>query len=530
MGDRADLSRESPLTKRELQRMEIAAVVSYRTFDPSRVPHCPWHSVRKVGGWTVGVALLASLGVATAGAQQTITLEQAVEMAQKQGYAAQAAIASRDAARSRDHAFFTRNLPQLSLAGNAPQFVKTIQPVIQPDGSTLFVPVQQTTSDARATIRQRLPFTGGDLSVTSSIQRYEQNQGTAQTLRWTSTPVVFAISQPVLRPNTYSWETRIQDAQITAAERRYLEAREGVALQASNAFFDLYIARRTLENAAFNAATNDTLYRLNKGRLEIGKIGENDLLQSELALLQARARLDAAKLDHDRALAAFRLAVNLPAHAPVDVSVTPTIPTIDADTAIAVREALRNRAQVSELEIQYLNARQEVSRARFENGPGAVVTASVGFNQTADAMNLAYQDLLQSQRFQLGVEFPLLQWGGHRAGIQAAKAEQKRVQATGAVAREQLVQEAHFAALQLSQARRNVDIADKADTVAATRFEVAYNRYVIGRIGVDNLYIAQNEKDNAVNQYMQALKGYWGAYYRLRQVTLYDFEAGIAIR
>jgi outer membrane protein len=463
-------------------------------------------------------------------AQQTLTLQQAVDMAQKQGHAAQAAIASRDAARSRDHVAFARNLPSLSLSGEAPRYAKTITPVIQPDGSTLFVPIEQTTSNASATISQRLPFTGGDLSVTSSLQRVDYSQGTSGTRRWTSTPVEIELSQPVLRSNAYGWDDRIQDVQITAAERRYLEAREGVALQASNAFFDLYVARRTLDNAAFNAATNDTLYRLNKGRLEIGKIGENDLLQSELALLQARARLDAAKLDYDRALAGFRLAVNLPIGAPVDVSVSPAIPALEADTVVAVQQALRNRAQMSELEVQSLMAKRSVSTARLDDGPGAIVTASVGFNQTAPDLNLAFRDPLQSQGFRLGVEIPVFRWGGHRASIQAARMEQRRVEATVAMTREQLVQEAHFAALQLAQARRNVDIAAKADTVAAKRFEVAYNRYVIGKIGVDNLYIAQNEKDNAVNQFMQAIKGYWGAYYKLRQVTLYDFEKGEAIR
>ena len=43
--------------------------------------------------------------------------------------------------------------------------------------------------------------------------------------------------------------------------------------------------------------------------------------------------------------------------------------------------------------------------------------------------------------------------------LQAAKAEEKRVQANTTVAREQLIQDAHFAALQLAQARRNAFIA-----------------------------------------------------------------------
>ena len=66
--------------------------------------------------------------------------------------------------------------------------------------------------------------------------------------------------------------------------------------------------------------------------------------------------------------------------------------------------------------------------------------------------------------------------------------------------------------------------------MAAKRFEVAYNRYVIGRIGIDNLYIAQNEKDQARTQVAQALRQYWQAYYQLRRLTLFDFETGRAIQ
>ena len=59
---------------------------------------------------------------------------------------------------------------------------------------------------------------------------------------------------------------------------------------------------------------------------------------------------------------------------------------------------------------------------------------------------------------------------------------------------------------------------------------MAYNRYVIGKIGIDNLYIAQSDKDQALLQFVQALRGYWVAYYRLRQLTLYDFAEGREIR
>jgi outer membrane protein TolC len=42
--------------------------------------------------------------------------------------------------------------------------------------------------------------------------------------------------------------------------------------------------------------------------------------------------------------------------------------------------------------------------------------------------------------------------------------------------------------------------------------------------------VAQNEKDQALNQFVQALRGYWQAYYRLRRLTLFDFATGQAIQ
>jgi outer membrane protein TolC len=87
-----------------------------------------------------------------------------------------------------------------------------------------------------------------------------------------------------------------------------------------------------------------------------------------------------------------------------------------------------------------------------------------------------------------------------------------------------LEEDARFSVLQLEQARRNVTLAAKADTVAQRQFEVARNRYTIGKITNEALYLAQGEKDAAVIANVQALRNYWITYYHLRKVTLYDFE------
>jgi outer membrane protein TolC len=285
-----------------------------------------------------------------------------------------------------------------------------------------------------------------------------------------------------------------------------------------------------LDNAAANVAVNDTLYTLSKGRYEVGKIGENDLLQSELALLRARTTLDGAKLDYDRALAALKLLLDVPQGTDFVIAAPIEIPTVVIDTARAVAEALRNRSQMRDLDLQSLQARRRVDEARLNTGLGATVTASAGLNQTAPGFGDAYRALLDQQRLEVSVQVPLVQWGGRRAQVEAARAEQQRIASTAQTSRESAAQEAHFAALQLAQSERQLALSAKADTVAAKRFDVAKNRYVIGKIGIGDLYIAQSEKDAALQSYVQALRSYWQAYYRLRRITLYDFAAGRPIR
>ena len=458
-----------------------------------------------------------------------LTLEQAIALALEQGDQAKAAAATRDAARYRDRAFYSRLLPQLSLGGTVPSYNRSIIPVVQPDGSTLFRPQDQTNATMTATLAQKLPLTGGDFFISSSLARLSVSG--AQSVRtWSSTPVTVGLRQDLFRPNASGWDRREQAVRSELADRQYLEAREDIAIATTNLFFDAYAARVSLDNALKNASVNDTLYTLNKGRFEVGRIGENDLLQSELALLRARTTLDGARLEHERALAALRLALNLPADAALAIVVSAEIPAFEADTARAVAEALRNRAGVSEAALQDVQARRRVTEAKLSTGIGASVQASYGFNATAEEFHQAYTNLLEARQFSLGVQVPLIQWGSRGESVQAARADRERVTALAHQSLEQIALDARFAALQLAQAGRNLALSAKADTVAAKRFEVAYNRYLIGRITIDNLYIAQTERDAALAQYVQALRGYWQASYRLRRATLFDFASGQPIR
>lgn len=482
-----------------------------------------------LAGSTVCLAQAPSSDASAATPVTTLTVQDAIGLALSQGPSATSMRKLRESAQWRDRAFDASRRPQLSLRSDLPIYRREIVSVVQPDGSQLFLAQEQRQSTFSLRLNQLLPFSGGSVYVSSALSNVN-TVGAQESKLWRSTPFQVGFSQQLFRPNTLKWDNQEQDLRLEVSERQFLETRESVAQTTANLFFEVFSTRTALQNAEANASVNDTLFTLNKGRYEVGRIGENDLLQSELALLRARNRLDAARLAAERSAARLRLQLGLAPDAPLELRVSNDIPVLSIDTTIAEREALRNGAQIRELELQEVQQKRRINEASRNSAFSATINAAVGYNQSAQTFNDAYAAPLQSQNISVGIEMPVLQWGGRRAQINAARADLDRVETDNRVARQQRAQDAIYAARGLELAARQFALAAKGDSVGAKRFEVARNRYSIGKIDISNLFIAQGEKDQALEGYVDALRGYWDAWYLLRRLTLYDFEKNERIR
>src|SRR6185437_9737174 len=216
---------------------------------------------------------------------QSLTLQEAIAIAQQRGPAAEVARSIRDGARDRNDSFNSRLRPQVLFTGELANLNRGFIQVPLADGSTQLVPQSQNQSTVGMSASQNIPITGSTLSVSSQVSRLDLFGDQPYLRKYQTTPVLLTLQQDLFKPRTFVWNERIQSLSANVAERAYYEAREDVAGAIAGAFFDLYSGQMTYDNAAANASVNDTLYTLNKGRYEVGKIGENDLLNSELQLL-----------------------------------------------------------------------------------------------------------------------------------------------------------------------------------------------------------------------------------------------------
>jgi len=459
----------------------------------------------------------------TAHGQRTLTLQQCIELAQASSPAAQIARLRFDQAHWGFRSFRAEYMPSLSLIGNVPGLRRSIEQLDQDDGTVRYVERNSTFGQARLAISQPIPMTGGQLSLSSRLSRVNSEFDDISSTQWQSTPLVLGFSQPLFQFNEMKWTRRTEPMRYELARRSYTEDFEDIALDITNRFFAVYMAQMDRDIATSNAAVNDTIFTLSKGRYEIGKIAENDLLQSELALLNAQSAQSRAEIASQQALQDLKLALGLPFDTELVIVPPTTVPVIVIAPEEAVAQARRSRPAFLNLQIQSVEAERDLVQAKSTSGFSATLIASYGLNQSSGAFDDAYRDPLSQQQFNIAFQVPIFRWGQGKADIEAAVARQQQVERDIDLQHKELDQEAYFEALQLEQLQQQVVIAAKADTVATRRFEVAKNRYLIGKIDITDLFDAQREKDSARQAYIETMQQFWQSYFNLRRLTLYDF-------
>jgi outer membrane protein TolC len=85
-------------------------------------------------------------------------------------------------------------------------------------------------------------------------------------------------------------------------------------------------------------------------------------------------------------------------------------------------------------------------------------------------------------------------------------------------------QEISNAVRNFRQIIEQIELAKKSEAIALKGFEITNGRYLAGKVGILELARARTNKDSAIRSYVSALQQYWGAYYELRALTLYDFQ------
>jgi outer membrane protein TolC len=464
-----------------------------------------------------------------------LTLEEALDIAHAQSPDALNAKQEFKASFWAYRTFRGNYLPQLGLKATIPETDWSIQSETN-FGVQNFYPTHSTSYYTQLELNQKIGLTGGTIALnseltrlTSQYQRFSTGENYDST-NFLSVPINIVFTQPLFTFNPFKWERKIEPMKYDQAKRKYLEDSEQISVTATNYFFGLLQAQVEKKISETNLSNYDTLYKIAKGRYELGKIAENDLLLLELNVLKAQAAVENANLALDNAT--FRLKSYLRIKDTIHLMLIPPakINYFSVDTKLAIEKANANSSTSLEFKRRLLEAARDVNRAKMEGRFDAALSASFGLNQRAHTIDQVYKNPQNSQAISLGLTIPILDWGVARGTIKMAQSQEEIVKNSVEQDIIDFQQNVYLKVVQFNMQKKQVMIAAKSDTVARKTYDVTKGRYLIGKINsILDLNNAQINSDDAEISYYQALQTYWRTYFELRKETLYDFNLNQSI-
>jgi len=413
-------------------------------------------------------------------------------------------------------------LPSLSLNATIPDLNRSISKVTLPDGSDKFVERKLMDSYASLSLNQNIGWSGGSIFINSDMQRIDLFGESTET-SYMSTPVSIGFSQPLLAYNSYKWERKIEPLVYQEAMKNYIEAIEQISITAISYFFDLSLAQLNLSIANINYSNADTLYKISRGRFNIGTIAQNELLQMELSFLNSQSALREAHLDLE--VKKFRLRSFLGFNESVDIQlkIPYYIPDIEIDVKSAIAQALENNPDMIAYNRQIIESERDVEKAKSESRLNVDLNATYGLTQSGTTFSNLYNNPQDQQKASIGISMPIIDWGLGRGKVKMAKSSQEVISTQVTQNKIDFEQDIYLKVMQFNLQDDQVFIAAKADTIAQFRYDISKERFLIGKIDVLELNTALTDKDINKRNYISALRNYWNFYYTIRKITLYDF-------
>ena len=418
--------------------------------------------------------------------------------------------------------------PQLSIDGTFPNYTRQFDEVRQPDGSYDFKPVNINNSGVNFRLQQSIFYTGTQLFINSTVNRFDNFD--ADYKLYSGQPVSIGLQQPLFTFNELRWDRKIEPIRYEESKREYVQDLENLSVIAVNRFFDLMLAQINFQVAELNLANNDTIYKIGQGRYNLGKIAENELLELELNVMNSRQQKAEAQVDLETSSLRLRTFTGLMDINNITLILPETMPDVEVNENEAISLARKNRPDALGFARRQLEAERDVAQAKGSSGLNANMFASFGYSGRSDeSLPDMYVDPVDQQNVRIGFQIPVIDWGRQKSRVKTAEANLQLEEYTIQLDEINFDEEIFTQVKQFKMLREQVIISAQADVIAQKRYDIAKNRYLIGKTSITDLNLALQAKDQAKRSYIQSLRDFWSSYYNLRFLTLYDFENRIPL-
>lgn len=422
-----------------------------------------------------------------------------------------------------------------------PSFSEFVSEDIDPDGLPVFNTRGTTRYQGTLNINQPLPTDG---LITLSTDLYHRNVSSFLVLTdeeidrnefYTSVSLQF--QQPLFTFNRLKAGFERANLNYERAQKQFKRSELDLLFEVTQGFYALYRATRQVSIAEAELEQQRASYDLARKKYEAGLIPEVEALQMEVDYAQSRNDLLAARGNLKRQEDAFKQLIGLDLSEQIRVNTQFDYQPVDIDETFAIQQALQQRTEIREAEIEKRLAEIEVrevdSRSDFRLDLRAFLDITgVSDPNLTDAplrelVESSFDDIRERPKNKgvtLNVTVPLWDWGVNRHEV--ARAQASLDEAVLALREEKKTVEREVRAVisRVREAWDRLEVLKRSEEIARRSYDISLARFDNGEITSQELALDRDRLTAARTAFLDAYIAYKVALADLQRKAFWDFE------
>ncbi len=370
--------------------------------------------------------------------------------------------------------------------------------------------------------------TNGVLSLNNRVYRYTQVNDDGRDTTFYNRYFV-AYDQPLFQPNRMKNDLEEAELNLEKAELRYKSDVIAAVDDLATDYFDLVSDAFRRDRA--NEFARDLTLAMAAVREVVAnaptRAGDLDLLQVELANAREAESQAASNLRTREQTIKQRL--QLPAAALVSVRSALDVVPVKVDVTEAIRLASTLTPRMRQLSIATRENEIRLAETKGNNAFRMNLEATYGREVQDPRFQNLWSEPSNSYTVEVNATVPIWDWGERKHRVQAQQYSLDRANLSEEQTLSEIETEVRNLVASLDDfGRRSRTMLDTL-TLAHELTETTVSRYRSGDVGLSDLMQALSRESTTASNLLNAFQGYQRTLRRLKEVTFFDFEAGMPL-
>lgn len=429
--------------------------------------------------------------------------------------------------------------PMLDLGLYTPSWNEEVQGISQVDGLPVYNSVGTLKAGGDLSFTYVLP-TGGNLALASRMywENYrttlsqKDNEKLEQTQVYSRVALTF--SQPVFTANTLRENMRVAALEYQKSKCYFTRVQMNIIYNVTQSFYEVYQADYEHKINLERLKNSREAYRITKLKQETGNLPEGENLIAEIAVAQDEARVLESEGRLDDAKDDFKLLVGLDLKEEIDVEVETDFETFPVHLPTAIDEALRNRMEIQENNLDIELQQIEVKRARRQREFKGKISAYYDFTGLSTRDHGSVGDLVGSsfrnmadrpsnRSIELTLSYPIADWGRAKNLVRSRQVRLKQRKLDLDNTKRGIEKEIREIVRSVYEAEKRYRLNQRNRQAAQESYRISQLRFGNGDLTSQELFIEQERLAEVQLAYIRSYITYRLSVADLNRKTMYDF-------